>query len=92
MNIIKKRVIIFIQTDYQFMCAQEVIKEYGSDDTLVIDCRNKNFKIDNKNYFINIYGISDILKSFKNFKKNKIIFECEFLVGNLLTNYNSYFI
>jgi len=92
MNIIKKRVIIFIQTDYQFMCAQEVIKEYGSDDTLVIDCRNKNFEIHDKNYFINMYGISDILKSFKNFKKNKIIFECEFLVGNLLTNYNSYFI
>jgi hypothetical protein len=68
------------------------MKEYGFEDTLVIDCRSKDFKIYDRNYYINIYGIRNILKSFVSLKKNNISFECEYLVGNLLTNYNSFFV
>lgn len=92
MNIIRKRIIIFIQTNFQKIIADEVVKKYNPEDVLLLDFRNFFFEVENKYFFIRMYGILNILKTLSTFRKNKIRFECDFLIGNLLTNYNSFFL
>lgn len=92
MQTIFKKVIIFIQTDLQLSIAKVIIKKYSPDDVLILDLRTFSCRVDDKLIFVNLYGFKNIGKTFYSFKKNKIKFKCEFLIGNLITNYNSFFL
>ena len=92
MQVIFKKIIIFIQTDLQLVIAKEIIKKYSQDDVLLLDLRTFSFVVDDKLLFVNLYGFENIRKTFYSFKKNKIKLKCELLIGNLLTSYNSFFL
>jgi hypothetical protein len=92
MQVVYKKAIIFIQTDLHLAIANKVAEKYKPEDILVLDCRNYSFEYNNKRFFLKLYGYGNVLKTFFSFRKNKIQFRCDELIGNLLTNYNSFFI
>lgn len=92
MQIIEKKVIIFVQSDLQNLIAQEIAKKYETDDILILNIQQYKFTFANRNYFIKLYGFVNIIKTFFVFRNNGIKFKCDLLIGNLLTNFNSFFI
>lgn len=92
MQIIEKKVIIFVQTDLQNLIAQEIAKKYETEDILILNIQQCKFTFENKIYFIKLYGFVNIIKTFFVFRNNGIKFKCDLLIGNLLTNFNSFFI
>lgn len=92
MQIIEKKVIIFVQTDLQDLIAQEISKKFEADDILILNIKHYRFTFADKHYLIKLYGFANILKTFFVFRNNGIKFKCDLLIGNLLTNFNSFFI
>jgi len=60
------------------------------EDILYLDLRKYHLNIYDNNIEIMMYGSVNILKTFYKLYRSKLVLSCEYLIGNHLTNYNSF--
>ncbi len=88
----QKKVIIYIQTDFQKMIADKLLSQYDASEVEILDCRNFKFNILDKDFFINCHEPLNIIKTYISFLKNNIDISCETLIGSHITSFSSFFI